>query len=707
MADDKDFDFSSFDEEVGQEDQLDFSDFDSEVDNQETKNELAAAGKSAAVGAGIFAGQKALEASGLSEKVKDLPMKALSSLGSLDSEQIKKIKNNPDLYRQSKDVADLVTETEDIERGLQQGIFDKSNTANQTIVKENVELPKNELKTKLDKVKGIQQYDVSENVTQANKKVNQKVRKLDKKIEPLKNDLESLSQAANTSKVANTEAINSIDGQINEIDRQLQTTTDKSTKDALNASKKDLQIAKRELTQKYKKNALDINKKQKSKIDKLKDLQKQYKGLSKAGESLPQGDKLNLPEIEKYVQSEQEFLSKIDSPKGEGAVNLLKRVRSDADYNKALGTESFSNKAAKQYGKDIRNILGEKSPTYDKLMKESSEAIKDRKDFASIIGLKGNTKTGEPLRATNTTAKRIEKLITDPESPDFKKLTEIAQKYELEDFMNKAELTAINKAVEDATGLKNIKLGDILKGTIAANVIGAGPAVGGTIAARQAIGTKAQELLTLASENPIVKGAGKVAGKVGKAVSKSLPLVGALGSYQEAQAAGMDPLETAGYVAAEELNPLPVSLKDMYDAKEDMNKADSNLLNERMANMFPKATEEARIENEQKKQEKAAKLKERLARYNEIKDREMMSLKSDEVNRVDKLKNLENVKSTIEKLKTMDTEASNSYANELQSVEGEDDQRKNAVLMGLMQQPAFRQMLKKMEKDDVDGEETN
>lgn len=680
------------------------------------KKEASSLGKAGLTGGTIYGAQKAIGKTGLANKLDDLPMKALTSLGELDRGEIEKIMQNPDVYKKGTGINELVTETEDIEKSLQKGIFDTKKMAEDSIVKEGIELPKKKLTEKLDSVNEIQKYRSSEKGLKENIKTDKKLAKMETRIAPVQEELKKLEQINQDATQKAKQFSNSIDEELISIERQLlDDDLDKDVRKSLIKDKKDLTLKKKDLKQKTQKSLLANNKTKKTKGQKLERLKSEYQKLKNKSASLPKSETVNVDEISKYADKEKQFLSNIESPKGQESVDFLKRVRSDADYNKALGTESFSNKAAKKYGKEIRNILGEQSPKFDKLMKSSSEMINDRAKFASLVGLKGSTKTGEALKATNSTVSRLERILKDPESPDFKQLQEITKKYDLTDFLTKAELSSIEKKVQKSTGLGNIRLGDILKGSVASSI--AGPGVGKVIApmiaAKQAIGTKAQELGALASQNKLLKGAGKVAGKVGKGVMKSLPLVGAAASYSEAQAAGMSPLETAGYIAAEEANILPVSLKEMYDAKSEISKGDSDILNERMAKTFQKETEQAEQEKAEREEVKLRDINRRQSEYNEAKDRELMSLpenknvpKTEEVSKI--LKSLEKRKETIQELKNLGSDTGDRYAQELEALESTPQQNEHSGMHGLLQQPGFRELIRRMEKKkNGNGSETN
>ena len=705
----KEFDFSDFDDEVAME-ELDFSDFDDELSEEEVSSQLKGGARAVGTGAAIYGAQKGIEKSGLASKVKDTPMKALSSLGELERSEIEKIMESPDAYKKGTSMNELVTDAEDIEQSLQKGIFSNKKLAEDAIIKGNLELPKDQLVKKLESVRGIQKYRSSEKGLKANEATNKKLAKMETRIAPVQEELGKLENVSQEVTQKVKQSINQMDEDLLSLEREILSSEDSTVRSELNKQKKELTLKKRELKQKSQKLLLDNNKTKKTKGQKLERLKSEYSKLKSKSATLPKSETINVDEISKYADKEKQFLSNIEAPKGQESVDFLKRVRSDADYNKALGTESFSNKAAKQYGKEVRGILGEQSPRYDKLMKGSSEMIEDRKQFASLIGLKGNTKTGENLKATNSTVSRLERVLKDPESPDFKQLQELSNKYNLEEFLTKAELAGIESKVQKATGLKNIRLGDILKGSVAASVVGpAGQVIGPAIAAKQAIGTKAQELLALASQNKLVKGAGKIAGTVGKGLLKSLPLIGAAASYSEAQAADMSPLETAGYIAGEELNPLPISLKEMYDAKAEISIGDSEKLRE---GKFPKATQEAEQEKTERDELKLRDISRRQETYNELKDREVMSLPPKEgvtnsKDIIDSLKNLEKRKSTIESLRNMSTESSQQYADELEAIENNPKQNEHSAMHGLIQQPAFRELMRRAEKKNGNGSETN
>lgn len=403
------------------------------------------------------------------------------------------------------------------------------------------------------------------------------------------------------------------------------------------------------------------------KIEELKELRK-FTSI--------EGNELPVKDIQEFIDEQKKFLEGIETPKGKELQAYLDELSDKADYNKLAGTESTKNKAAKSLRRGVRSELATLSSKYDELMVEASKKINDRQSLSKLISLKGNPKDfKKPLEVTNATVNKITNILTNPKyENELASLRELVEKNPngLEDLLNKAELSAIKEIVEKKTGISNIKLGDILKGTIASSVLGpVGPVVGPAIALKSGYGTKAQEMLSLASQSKLAKGLGKGAKAIGKWGLKSLPVVGAVAGatsgYAQAKEEGYGEAAAMAHGAFEAVNPTPMSPLDIKN-----------------------------IHNKLGTQEEFRRAALR---------RQGSKNKIEEVTK--ELENQENITGIVQDFKSMNNPSANEYASQLErldnSARDSADYLRRAGL--LASEPAFRELMRRRNKAKEEVEE--
>lgn len=432
-------------------------------------------------------------------------------------------------------------------------------------------------------------------------------------------------------------------------------------------------------------------------------------------------DRKIMPTVRGSVEAALDLGRDIDEiPARTMGESYVRALREGNNYD-ANSSGGFSQKFDKKVAETVRGDLGKLNPEYDALMGQSERAINTEEKFKKLGAVYDET-TGKmtlPQGARNNMAIMAASGADDftDKKELFNTLPEDLKALGIADdpnMLDNLRASAIKQGVKDASVLD-------ISGYDASNAITPSRGLIGTVAkfGKDNFGTKLQEQIALAKGNSFAKGAFKNAPGI-------LGAAGALAGAGLAQAAGDIDSTEAGVLAATDIvNPLPLDTTGGYVAGK---KAFNDNVNEQ------KMTQEYFDGGEVNLKDpwKAALSEGASAAVQPIKDignsieqagtersmdaRSRMEQNMNAFQSLKAKKKEENKKPDFkgfQKISTMDLQglaqmlggsessAAQSYAAPLEKAANAQDERtKNAVLWGLYQQPAFRQIYKDLNPDE-------
>jgi hypothetical protein len=552
---------------------------------------------SAGVGAGIFGTQKVAEAATapLRAKANTGINKLIASLGRLDQEQIEKIRQQPSLYKQTRDISEITEDIADIaQKDIREAGIESAKAADAVIEEKRIKAPKNKL-------------------------------------------YKSLGQAAQDF-------------------------------------------------------SYDLEKGVESNIPKpIIDQNPQLKG-----KAVPAN-------ISKLLQEEVGFLSTVKDPKGTQLTNYLKDISGRAKFNKQTGLQD-SEKLLRDYRESVRSNIGKMSPEFDALKKKSAASIKEQETLKRVLGLK--PLEGGEIEPTATSQRKLSRLYKDIDlnKKEIEALDAVLRKYGADELLKEADLAAIKKIVKE----KGIDFGGAsitkaaFQGALAeaiTRVPGIGKAVAAASTAQQALGTKAQEFIaTVGDSIPM-----NIAKGTAKALYKSLPIIGTAATYGAAKAEGLSPEEALSETIQEEametllpgLAPSRIAKSSEVDPKQERKRLDkmkkemeeSAIIKEARLKGYNFNAMKARIAEESKQLSKSLKLN------SDNQDKTKLSSNLTQISDV-------NLNKIIDKAKNSKNDIARSFLGPLEKAAESSERERATIMYGLQQQPAFREMLRRLKKQE-------
>lgn len=412
-----------------------------------------------------------------------------------------------------------------------------------------------------------------------------------------------------------------------------------------------------------------------------KKIQKELSGVLKKEIEFLKTGKIAPEKLADYVRSLQDKVSYVAAP-------------SEA--------EKFKQEIARNISNYLKNLEGAEG--YKAGQEMSQRAInleKGFKEFGLGLDSEGNIKV--------TNAKKVENLYKTGNQKEIDRLNRYinqAQKLQLDinipmqtgmfspdidKFQTELPLASIRKTVEEA---KDLPLVTTAKRVIGGSVGGAVGGIPGAIAGYTGAGllptgTKAQELASLAKGSKAFKTAAKA--------SKLLGPVGALVAggmaYKGAEEAGLEGLEKLGVTAGEVINPLPFTdVTGAYVAgKKELEKGVLPAA-QAAGEAFIKPVKE--IVEEPTDIDFSSEALRRMERGEAVP--KSMAYKGFTSTKPEEIAQLS------ESLAMSNDKAAQEYARVLNQITSSSEQQKEAILYSLNQQPAFRDLVRKLKAEKAE-----
>jgi len=402
-------------------------------------------------------------------------------------------------------------------------------------------------------------------------------------------------------------------------------------------------------------------------------------------------------QLSKTLKDEIDFL-KTGSIEPAKLADYVRSLQEKTSYLTAPSeVEKFKQEIARNVSNYLKSLEGAEG--YAKGQAQSQKAIqleKGMREFGLGLDSENNIKITNPKKIEN-----IYKTGNQKEIDRLNRYINQAQELQLElnvplksdiipteidKFQTEFPLATIKKTVEEA---KDLPLVTTAKRTIGAAVGGAlggipGAIAGVTGAGALPTGTKAQEAISLAKGT----GAYKAAAKASKFLGPAAGLIAAGTAFKGAEEAGLEGLEKLGVTAGEVINPIPFT---------DVTGAYIAAKKEKGVIPSAKAAGEAYIKPLKEIIEQPSKIdysSEELRRMERGESTPSFkaykgNLKSDDP---------AEIASVAQTLQTNTDKASQEYARVLNQIVDAPASQKEAVLFGLNQQPAFRELVRKIKE---------
>ena len=681
--DNKQYDFSDFDEQpkVSEKENsnYDFSDFENteEIPTSEIETKDQIIPEQPKIKAAAITGGLATEA--LRRGISGAGQYALEKVGVLTPQQMKTISEAPEDYKKARSFSKLLDQFQELTQQTRQAGFEARKRGVESL-KGLAPISGQDIIPELgDITKGPVMELSPEEMPQVKKVPSKKASELQSLLdeqEALKSKLASIQEAGIESIERNKE-INTLSQELKNVNSKLSETIPelaKSPTESITPTLKDFEKSTNipgELLQARPELA---NKKIQKELGKA--LRKEIDFL-KTGSITPEN-------LASYVRDLQDKLSYLTSP-------------SEA--------EKFKQEIARNVSNHLKDLEGAEG--YKKGQAQSQKAIqleKGMREFGVGLDTEGNIKITNPEKIEN-----LYKTGNDKEINRLNRYINQAQELQvelnvpfqsdilpanMERFQTEFPLSAIKKTVEEAKDLPGVTR---LK-TLAA--LGFGSSVGGVGGALGALatvpliptGTKLQRTASLAKGSGLYKAAAKA--------SKILGPLGALVAggmaYKGAEEAGLEGVEKLGVTAGEVFNPIPFTdVTGAYVAgKKEPEKG-----------FVPaaKAAGEAFIKPAKEFYEKPTEVdfnSEALRRL----ERGQKGSQYDVYKKTLKADNPAEIASVAQSMQASPDRASQEYSRVLSQIVDAPASQKEAILFGLNQQPAFRELVRKL-KDKKETEE--
>jgi tRNA C32,U32 (ribose-2'-O)-methylase TrmJ len=375
-----------------------------------------------------------------------------------------------------------------------------------------------------------------------------------------------------------------------------------------------------------------------------------------------------VPEnIRKTLQAEVDFLSPLKDLEGKQLTNYLKDVSGRANFNKTQNLQDLD-KVLRDYRELLRTDIAEKDPKFAELKTASAESIKEQKALKKIASIAENPLTSE-FESTAKTEKKLRKLASDANlnSAELDTLETVLKKYGKDDLIKEADLAVIKDIVERrgiSINPEKLTRSGVLGSTVEylSKIPDIGAVTSTVDAVREGVGTKAQELLALASKSPLTKAAGRIVGRAMPAVGAGMAYAGA----KEANASEAEAVTDAAFsLGTDLLGSVGIAADIAYGVGKELARATRPeqkgpiIVNPDLPAYSGKSKEE---------------------QYKEISSKFIESSDEDLAKVVTQIENDESLK---------------PFTNVLDKALTAPTDRRKSILFGLSQQPAFRELLKR------------
>jgi hypothetical protein len=389
---------------------------------------------------------------------------------------------------------------------------------------------------------------------------------------------------------------------------------------------------------------------------------------------------------------------------------LAEYVRSLQEKTSYLAAPSEADKFKQEIARNVSNYLKELEGAegYAKGQAQSQKAIqleKGMREFGLGLDSEGNIKISNPKKIEN-----IYKVGNQKEIDRLNRYINQAQELQLdlnvlsksdlmpvdiERFQTEFPFSQIKKTVEEA---KDLPLVTTAKRTVGAAVGGAlggipGAIAGVTGAGALPTGTKLQEAASLAKGSGLYKTAAKASKFLGPAAAL---LAGGM-AYKGAGEAGLEGLERLGVTTGEVINPIPLTdVTGAYVAgKKELEKG-----------VVPaaKAAGEAFIKPAKEFYEQPTDIDYSSQALRRMERGESVP-KFEAYKNTLKTSNPEEIASVTKALQSGQDKASQEYGRVLSQIEDAVPREKESILFGLNQQPAFRDLVRKLKEQKNTEEE--
>lgn len=645
--------------------------------------------------------------------------KVLSAFGSLTSEDIQHIRSNPDKYSKAPDFADAAKNLENASQDINKAGYRAAKLADESLPKEPIPTktyyetlgeaankPEHYSQMSKEAVNNIAQAHLSKRLPELNS--------LDESIKQIDNEINKQSQTVIKRKPSTdlpSKAMSLSDVQV-----VPDVTATGMQQDPFERVKK-LTELKNQYTEAKNKILLDVNKSVNSDI--ASNLNKLPSEITKNVPSLTDVvyDPVKAQQLEEAVSLARGAENITPQRMAEG---ILQQLRDKSSYVTG-GPEKA--KFNTELAESIRGLLGSKYAEYDTLKQMSKKAI-DLKEDMQKLGLSFDD-AGNVQFLGGSKAKLM-KIVRNPKmyEQEMKSLQRVIDAYPqltqnaysiagltptsnaITDIPEQLKSGAIKNVVAGATEEANLYHQSPIKSYIARNVT--------PIQEKAAIGLGKLDEVVDPITGKISKIAKSIAGEgsllksTGAKVLENLPVAGAvlggLAGASSAMAAGLSPEASLAVGTAEAFNPIPLTdvASGVVEAKKEYEKSQSipktiaagakGLVSPYSDIMGQVGTEQslAARDKMQKSMNYIEEMKQRQ-QQKEIPHTEFKSF----VN-----KTPQDIQALADIFSASDSKAAQSYVAPLLKASQADDRTRSAVLFGLYQQPAFREMKRKLAGDE-------
>jgi hypothetical protein len=377
--------------------------------------------------------------------------------------------------------------------------------------------------------------------------------------------------------------------------------------------------------------------------------------------------------------------------------NLVRQAQERASYNSAPSeVDKFKQEVARNYSEYLKNLEGaEGYKIGQELSKKAMELEKGFKEFGLGLDSEGNIKITNPKKIENLyktgnqkEINRLNKYINQAQQLQIDLNVPVKSDIiptSMDRFQTEFPMASIKKTVEEAKDLPIVTTAKRGIGAAAGGAIGGVPGAiaGYTGAGLLPTGTKLQELASL------IKGsqAFKTAAKASKLLGPAAGLLAAGSAYSGAEEVGLEGIEKLGVTAGEVINPIPLTdvtgayvagKKGLEEGIIPAVKAAGEAYIKPAKEIIEKPTSIDFNSEALRKMERGEGIPKGMA-Y-----KPFSSTKQEDISKLS------------ENLSMSNDKAAQEYARVLNQISGSSEQQKQAVLYSLNQQPAFRELVRKI-----------
>jgi hypothetical protein len=430
----------------------------------------------------------------------------------------------------------------------------------------------------------------------------------------------------------------------------------------------------------------------------LKDFEKATNIPAELLQARPElADKKIQKELASALKKEIDFL-KTGTIEPQNLASYIKNLQEKTSYLAAPSeADKFKQEIARNVSDYLKNLEGaEGYAKGQELSKKAIELEKGFKEFGLGLDSEGNIKVSNPTKVENLYKKGNQKEID-----RLNKYIEQAQQLQvdlnvpmqselippsIDKFQTELPLASIRKTVSEAKDLPLVSTAKRAVGSLVGGTVGGipGAIAGYTGAGLLPTGTKIQEAAAIAKGSD----AFKTAAKASKLLGPAAAVLAAGAAFQGAEAAGLEGAEKLGVTAGEVINPIPFTdVTGAYIAgKKEIGKG-----------IVPaaKAAGEAFVKPAKEFIEQPTNIdfsSEALRRM----ERGEVVPKSAVYKGNLKTSNPEDIITVTQALQNSQDKTSQEYARVLSKLSTASDREKESILFGLNQQPAFRELVRKV-----------